>query len=77
MKITITRKDWEKGIEYQRPCGCLLARAIRRKLRRTALVWPGEVEVGGLDYSYDLKIEARLKRAHKDPALLPITIELE
>ena len=80
MKITITRKDWKKGINYLDCCGCLLAHAVGRKFNtRAVYVWkPGIVEIGDEDYSYVIRgIESRLRRAHKDPSLLPITIELK
>ena len=79
MKITITRKDWHKGINYQSTCACLLANAIKRQLKqRRAAVMPGEVAWAGKWRNYDESIiEDRLKAAHTDPSLLPITINLK
>ena len=78
MKITITRKDWKKGINYGNSCGCLLAVAARRKLRRWVFVSPGYVDAGHRVYCYNPQgIESRLKLAHTRPSLLPITIELK
>ena len=31
MTITITRKDWKRGVCYEDPCGCLLHKAILRQ----------------------------------------------
>jgi hypothetical protein len=77
MKITITRKDWKRGICYDDPCGCLLHRAIARQLGKHSLVQQGFVRIDGryLDYS-KRKHEERLAAAHRDPSLLPITITL-
>ena len=82
ISITIERKDWDAGVRYTDPCGCLLARAANRTLKaRSADVGPGEVTIGAGNnkrnflYSYK-NYEAKLNRAHEDPNLLPLTIVL-
>ncbi len=76
MKITIKRSDWKPNLSYDLSCDCLLARAINRQLKtHSAFVRPKEVEACGKYYTYD-RVETRLKRAHKNPSLLPITIKL-
>jgi len=77
MKITITRKDWKPGMDYQDPCGCLLHEAILRQIGNWNIVFPGIVRIMGECFHYgSRKHEARLEAAHRDPSLLPITIEL-
>jgi len=77
MTITITRKDWKRGVCYEDPCGCLLHRAIKRQLGKRAIVYHGFVSIDSRlrDYS-KRKHEKRLQAAHRDPSLLPITIVL-
>lgn len=79
MKITITRKDWFRGISYDSVCGCLLYQAIKRTTGEMNCVWkPGAVRLPDRNYYYATKrIESRLKRAHEDPSLLPITVTLK
>ena len=77
MRITIKRSDWKPGIDYYGPCGCLLARAIKRQLKtRQATVWmSGAVQLSDRAYRYSVpRNESRLIRAHRDPSVLPITI---
>jgi hypothetical protein len=86
MKITIKKSDWNPRVDYLDQCGCLLWRAARRRFgqRREIRVVPGSVTVD-FDYSSDGKVyryrqigtEHRLKKAHNDPTLLPLTIELK
>jgi len=77
MKITITRKDWKRGLNYMSPCGCLFHRAIARQTKKLVLVWIGDVSIGTRFYRYSYtKHEKRLQAAHRDPSLLPITITL-
>lgn len=90
MKITITREDWDRGVHYADPCGCLLARALKRQTGKKWSVSPGQVDVedgqphgepADFTYNYEEKrngkcLEEWLDDAHNDPDLLPITIEL-
>jgi len=77
MKITITRKDWKRGLCYFYPCDCLLSRAFYRKTGQEVVVWPGEVTMESRLLRYSTrKHEKRLQAAHRDPSLLPITISL-
>jgi len=77
MTITITRKDWKRGVCYEDPCGCLLHKAILRQTGKWNSVYRGFVSIDGRlrDYS-ERKHEKRLQAAHRDPSLLPITIVL-
>ena len=80
MKITIKCSDWKSGVVYCDPCGCLLARAIKRQLNiRKVHVVPGEVEIGNEEtYVYDdRRFEDRIEDAHTDRSLLPLTITLK
>jgi len=78
MTITITRKDWKRGLDHDKPCGCLLHRAIKRQTGKRGIVWMyGRVQMPDREYRYSRVIhEARLQAAHRDPSLLPITIVL-
>ena len=81
MTVTIQQRDWKKRVSYDDPCGCLLARAVKRTLRtrRYVAVWaPGMINVDGKKlYTYnERKYESRLIAAHHDPSLLPMTITL-
>src|SRR5204862_8270980 len=80
--VTIQRRDWHRGISYEDPCGCLLARAIRRNFKMGQLgvvvFIPGLVGMSGKEtktYS-TRKHESRLMAAHRDPSLLPLTVRL-
>ena len=83
--ITITREDWQEGLRYSDPCGCLLHRAAVREFRPRRddllVVWPGalvvDVSKKTLEkYRYDPKWEDQLKLAHLDPCYLPLTIPI-
>lgn len=83
IKITILEGDWKPGIDYQKPCGCLLFNAAFRQLgERVKAVWVGDVAIiGSAGWEFwtyaQSRVERRLKLAHKYKSLLPMTITIK
>jgi hypothetical protein len=78
MKITVIKEDWP-GANYVDPCGCLLARALRRKMGHLVQfkVYPAGVLIEARYYRIEKEESRALFRAHHDPKLLPLTITLK